>query len=79
MNRIFAMLAAVAGMAMSHGADAAPYYRYGTATFSGPAYTVQSHNGQYGNVTFLGAQPAGTVPVRAIPTPGIVPVRMPRR
>jgi len=38
-------------------------------------YTYPSHSGQYGNETFLGYRPAGTVPVRTIPVPNIVPVR----
>ncbi len=49
----------------------------GNVTFLGGArpHALPSRNGQVGNVTFIGARPMGTVPVRTIPVPGIVPVR----
>ena len=52
----------------------------GNVTFLGGVtpYTYPSHSGQYGNMTFLGAR-ANTVPVRTVPTPNIVPLRMPIR
>ena len=50
--------------------------QYGNVTFfGGRPYTYPSHSGQYGNVTYIGVRPAGTVPIRVVPTPGIVPVR----
>ncbi len=42
-------------------------------------YTYPSHNGQYGNVTYLGPRPVNTVPVRTVPTPNIVQIRLPGR
>jgi len=49
----------------------------GNVTYLGGAkpYTYPGHSGQVGNVTYLNARPAGTVPIRTIPTPHIVPVR----
>ncbi len=49
----------------------------GTVTFLGGVqpYTYPSHSGQYGNVTYFGVRPAGTVPVKTVPVPNIVPVR----
>lgn len=48
--------------------------QYGNVTFLGGVrpYTYPGHSGQYGNVTYFGYRPAGTVPVRTVPTPGIV-------
>ncbi len=48
--------------------------QYGNVTFLGGVrpYTYPSHSGQYGNVTYFGVRPAGTVPVRTVPTPNII-------
>jgi hypothetical protein len=53
----------------------------GNVTFLGGVrpYTLPSRSGQYGNVTFLGARPTNAVPLRTIPTPNIVPLRIPGR
>ena len=49
----------------------------GSVTYLGgvQSYSYPGRSGQVGNVTSFGYQPAGTVPVRQVPTPNVIRIR----
>ena len=49
------------------GVPPSSFLNGGVAARCWAPYTYPSHSGEYGNVTYFGVQPAGTVPVRTVP------------